>query len=315
MGINKNILKKQKICTQREVDYIRISITDKCNLRCIYCMPRKGVVWKSREEILSFEEITRLVKIMSLAGIKKVRITGGEPLVRRSVSTLISELWDIPEIEEVSLTTNGVLLPFMARELKDAGLSSLNISLDTLNREKFRKITRRDAFLQVIQGIERAKECGFSSIKINTLLMKGINDDEIIDFVKFGSEEKLVIRFIEFMKVTPLWNRNYYFPADRALKICKNAFHLQKVGHVGSGPAVYYRIGNDNLVGFIKTDECILLKLCLYEKEGIPLKDLLRSGKSDEVIFQVIGQRLRLKNQTNYRTWGNTCTYMYTVGG
>lgn len=255
MQSSKGISDKGKAHSYRRVDYLRISITDRCNLRCIYCMPQSGIDWKPREEILSFEEIYHLVKILTLCGIKKVRITGGEPLVRKGLINFISELSGIPEIEEVSLTTNGVLLPFTARELKNSNLHSLNISLDTLNREKFKRISGKDAFLQVMQGIELARECRFPSIKLNTLLIKGINDDEILDFVNFALEKKLVLRFIEFMKVTPLWSEDYYFPADEAVKRCQKTFQMQKVGHIGPGPAVYYRIGKSSLIGFIKTDE------------------------------------------------------------
>jgi len=319
---------KDELQRYRGVDYLRISITDRCNLRCIYCIPQKGVNWQPREEILSFEEIIRIVRILSLSGIKKLRITGGEPLVRKGLINFISELSRIPGIEEISLTTNGVLLPSMAEELRKSNLSSLNISLDTLKREKFERITGKDAFQQVIQGIEKVRGYGFSSIKINTLLMKGINDEEIIDFVNFALEKGFLLRFIEFMKVSPLWSERYYFPVDEAFKICKKSFNMQKVGHTGSGPAFYYRIGNSNLIGFIKTDEGIckrctklrltsegLLKLCLYENDGLALKSLLRGGKSDEEIKKAIDERLRVKGQINYRTWEGSSSYMYSIGG
>jgi cyclic pyranopterin phosphate synthase len=178
----------------------------------MYCMPSDGVALRAHEELLSFEEIVRLVELFSRMGVSKVRITGGEPLVRRGLPDLISALNEIDLIEEVSLTTNGLLLPEYSQQLKNAGLRGINISLDSLKREKFTRITGRNLLDEVLKGIEKATGVGFTPLKINVVLMKGVNEDEIIDFVLFAQSHGLIVRFIEFMKITPLWSKEYFLP-------------------------------------------------------------------------------------------------------
>jgi len=183
----------------RSINYLRISVTDRCNLRCIYCMPPEGVPQMPHSEILSYEEIRTVVRAAAELGINKVRLTGGEPLVRAELPKLVRMLSQIEGIEELSLTTNGVFLKKYALKLKQAGLSRVNVSLDTLKADKFRYITRVGELKTVLEGIEAAKEAGFKLVKINTVIMRGINDDEILDFAKMTYKEGCHVRFIEFM--------------------------------------------------------------------------------------------------------------------
>ncbi|NQS99974.1 MAG: radical SAM protein, partial [Candidatus Omnitrophica bacterium] len=203
-----------------KIDYLRISVTDRCNMRCIYCIPKAGIVRKSHGEILTLEEILRLVRIFASVGIKKIRLTGGEPLVRRGIVYLINSLVKIEGVEEVLLTTNGMLLPLYAQTLKSAGIKRVNISLDTLSRSTFQFITNRDYLNQVLAGIKQAKEAGLQPIKLNTVIMKGINENEITDFVEFALSAGLILRFIEFMPVTPLWREDYYIPIEAVKDVC-----------------------------------------------------------------------------------------------
>jgi cyclic pyranopterin phosphate synthase len=291
-------------------------------------MPESRIPLRVHDDLLTFEEIVRLVKILTVFGVRKVRITGGEPLMRRGVTDLIATLVRIPLIEEVCLTTNGILFPLFARDLKESGLRRINISLDTLQRDKFLRITGKDLFDQVIRGINNAQEYGYSPIKINMVVMKGINDDEILDFVNFSMSHGLILRFIEFMRITPLWNEDYYLPIKDVIDMCESEFKMERVGNKDAGPAVNYRIGDDGLLGFIKTDEnrcreCkrlrILstgeLKVCLYESEEVSLRDILRNGASDETVRDLIGKRLDIKARSTYRDFDNRKFYMFSIGG
>ena len=182
---------------QRQIDYLRLSVTDLCNLRCQYCMPVGGVPKLEKSKILGFEEIVRLVRILSDLGIRRVRLTGGEPLVRKEIPNLVRELKKIPLLQEVLMTTNGILLKPLAQELKKAGLKKINIHLDTLSPEKFKTITRWGELQNVLDGIEEAKKAGFHTIKLNAVIQKGINDDEVEDLLRFATENRLILRLIE----------------------------------------------------------------------------------------------------------------------
>lgn len=312
---------------KRDVDTLRISVTDRCNLRCNYCMPAEGIEPMSHDKILTFEEIIRLSRIFAGLGIKKIRITGGEPLVRKDIIKLIEQLVDISGIEEVALTTNGIYLSRFAAGLKEAGINRINISLDTLRQDKFKAVTGSEYFYEVLNGIKRAKELGFSPIKINTVVMRGINDNEIMDFMGFSLKEGLILRFIEFMKVTPLWNEDYFMPIEEVKNIVCNGFDLEKTEYPGSGPAQYYKACG-GIVGFIKTDEnncqrCNRLritstgelKLCLYETGNFSLNGLLRNGSSDDKIRDIISAKLCLKEEVDYRIWEWGKVYMSVLGG
>lgn len=312
---------------ERLIDTLRISVTDRCNLRCNYCMPALGIEPVSHQNVLAFEEMTRLSRIFVSLGIKRIRLTGGEPLVRKGIIGLIESIVDIPGIQEVMLTTNGIFLPAYAAEIKEAGIKRINVSLDTLRQDRFEQISGSDNILAVLEGIEKAKNLGFSPLKINTVIMRGINDDEILDFVDFALEKNIVLRFIEFMKVTPLWNEEHFMAIEEVKNMVGKSFGLEKAEYQGSGPAQYYKV-NNGVVGFIKTDELNCrrcnrlrltstgeLKLCLYEAGGFSLNELLRSSASDEEIRRLIAVRLGLKEAVDYRKWESGRVYMSALGG
>src|SRR5436190_16786890 len=197
-------------------DNLRISVTDRCNIRCFYCMPETGVHFVERSEILDFEEIERFVRVAVGLGIRKLRVTGGEPLVRRDLPVLIRRLANIPGIRDLALTTNGVLLPQFAEPLYEAGLRRLNIHLDTLDRARFLKITRRDDLDKVLEGIELCREMGFGPIKINAVAVKGLTEADVVPLARFGRERDIEVRFIEFMPLDAqaLWDRSRVLLAD-----------------------------------------------------------------------------------------------------
>ena len=185
----------------RNIDYLRVSLTDRCNLRCLYCMPEEGIQKKCHDEILRFEEVGKIIKACASIGIKKVRFTGGEPLILKGIDKLIKNTSLIHGIEDISITTNGILLADMADELKNAGLKRVNISIDTLNKEKFKEITRLGDIGKVFSAIEKCMSIGLVPVKLNIVLMKGINDDEIGDFLKLTMDNPIQVRFIELMPI------------------------------------------------------------------------------------------------------------------
>jgi cyclic pyranopterin phosphate synthase len=191
----------------REINYLRVSITDRCNLHCVYCRPKEGISLQGHEDILRYEEIIRVVTLAVKLGLIKVRVTGGEPLVRRRCVDFLAELKKIDGLQDISLTTNGILLEEYAERIFDAGITRINISLDSLDKDKYFKITNGGNLATVLRGIIRAEEVGFSPIKINTVLIKGFNDDEAMDFAKLAAEKKFQIRFIELM---PMRKTNLY---------------------------------------------------------------------------------------------------------
>ncbi len=243
----------QKLIDQfgREIDYLRISITDRCNLRCRYCMPAEGIKTKDHSEILSFEEIIKIVKIGIKMGIKKVRLTGGEPLIRKDIEILVSKLSSLG-LEDISMTSNGVLLAAKADLLKKAGLNRVNISLDTLDREKFKKITRRDFLSEVLAGIKAAEAAGLKPVKINIVVMKGINDDELLDFVDLSIKEELHLRFIEYMPLGGEAEAEKFISCSEIKALIKEKFKLIPASISGNGPANYFKIkGAAGSIGFI----------------------------------------------------------------
>lgn len=290
-------------------------------------MPPSGVEVVPQPEILTFEEIARLVRIFAGLGIKKIRLTGGEPLVRPYLTDLIRMLAGIDGIEEISLTTNGILLSDHADELKKAGVNRLNISLDTLKEDRFAEITGCDLFYRALEGIERAKRAGLFPLKLNVVVVKGVNDDEILNFVNFSLSKGMIVRFIEFMKITPLWKEEHFMAIEEVKSVCERNFAMERAGYYGPGPAEYYKIG-DALIGFIKTDEkncrrCNRLrltaagelKLCLYETGSISLKEYLRSGMADEEIRDIISTSMDIKEFVRLKNWNSQSAYMSTIGG
>ncbi|MFP4198615.1 MAG: GTP 3',8-cyclase MoaA [Halanaerobium sp.] len=235
----------------RVIDYLRISITDRCNLRCRYCMPADGVENKSHQEILSYEDILKIVKFGKKLGIKKVRITGGEPLVRLGVEDFIAALNRL-DLEDISMTSNAVLLSKKAVRLKKAGLDRINISLDTLDSEKFKKITRRDNLTDVLQGIKAALKAGLDPVKLNVVLMKGLNDDELFDFVELSRKQKLNVRFIEYMPLGGEAEAEKFVSSREIKDLISQKFNLLPAVAKGNGPANYFKLeGAEGTIGFI----------------------------------------------------------------
>ena len=235
----------------RKIDYLRISVTDRCNLRCKYCMPEEGIEFKKHDDILKYEQIIKIVKIGKKLGIEKVRITGGEPLVRKDLSKLIKGL-NMLNLKDISITTNGVLFAEQAAALKKAGLDRVNLSIDTLKKDKYKKITRRDRFEDVISGIEAAFNFGFAPVKLNVVLMKGINDDELLDFARLIIDKPIHVRFIEYMPLGEEINGAVYYDMKKAKEKIEKEFKLENTEVTGNGPANYYKIsGSKGSIGFI----------------------------------------------------------------
>lgn len=246
----------------RNIDYLRISLTDRCNLRCIYCMPEEGVEKKSHRDILRFEQIIKIVKSASLLGIKKIRYTGGEPLVLKDICSLISETAKIEEIKDISITTNGILLEELAEELKNSGLTRVNISLDTLKEDKFKSVTRGGDLNKVLKGIQKCISIGLTPVKINTVLMKGINDDEISDFINLTRELPVEIRFIELMPIGQgeRLYRDGFISSDEILSRHPQLIPLESDK---SSTATLYKIKEaKGKVGFISPLSCKFCSQC-----------------------------------------------------
>jgi len=297
----------------RSHTYLRISITERCNLRCRYCMPPEGIELKVRNEILTFDEIERLANIFVKLGVRKIRVTGGEPLVRRDVEHLCERLAKIPMLETLAMSTNGILLEEKAEALLRAGITHLNISLDTLRPERFEHITIRNQFEATIRGIETALRVGFPSVKINTVVMKGFNDDELLDFVEFAKALSLNIRFIEYMPFFGNgWSEVRLMPYEAMKEIIRSKYSLIPVetGIGVPGPAKDFRIeGTNATIGFITTmtdhfcGDCNRLRLtadgklrnCLFSPEKFDLKRLLRSGATDDILEATIRMGVILK--------------------
>ncbi|MFQ5688727.1 MAG: GTP 3',8-cyclase MoaA [Gemmatimonadota bacterium] len=240
----------------RKITYLRISVTDKCNLRCRYCMPVEGLEWIPRQQILSYEEVSEIVRQMATIGLERVRITGGEPLVRRDLATLVGMLRPIPGVREISLSTNGVLLPEFADVLRAAGVGRINVSLDTLCRENFERVARRPArfFDATLDGLRAAEQAGFDPIKINCVVMRGLNDQEILDFVAITRARPWHVRFIELMPVgANLDLSDRFVSADEILGRIRDIETLTPVpGPPGNGPATYFRFpGAPGTIGVI----------------------------------------------------------------
>jgi GTP 3',8-cyclase len=291
---------------QRKIDYLRMSITDRCNLRCVYCMPKEGVPRLSHDQVLRYEEILRLTRIAIGMGITKLRITGGEPLVRRDVLYLCESISQVPGLESLSLTTNAVLLAQFAEDLYSAGIKRINISLDTLQPEKFARITRHDCFHQVWQGIERARQVGFDPIKLNVVVMRGVNDDEIEDLARLTIDHPFHVRFIECMpfQLPCEDGRKHYLAADEILDRLQQLGPLSPVSSRNSnGPARHYQLphakGKIGLISPISHHFCPTcnrlrvtadgkLRTCLFATQETDLQKPLREGASDAQMISII---------------------------
>jgi len=303
---------------KRRINYLRISVTDRCNLRCCYCMPEEGIPLISHEDILTYEEMLRVVRIFAAEGISKVRLTGGEPLVRKGMIDFISRLARIDAIKDLSLTTNGVLLKELAYDLKQAGLDRVNISLDSLRRERFCQITRKDDYERVWAGIEEALRVGLSPIKINMVAIRGINDDEIEAFARLTLYLPLTVRYIEYM---PAGNGKEW-SEESVLTIPQIQSRIEKVGRLipipqdqWDGPARRYRIegalGEIGLIGAVSEHFCRdcnrlrltsdgKIRLCLFSDEEIDVREILRRGGSDDELRERFHVALKTKPERHH---------------
>ncbi|MBI3939603.1 MAG: GTP 3',8-cyclase MoaA [Acidobacteria bacterium] len=291
---------------KRPVRDLRISVTDRCNYRCTYCMPRDEYTWIDRAKILSFEEIERIVRLFLLLGVDKIRLTGGEPLLRKDLEKLIGRLVSLDGLKDLSLTTNGASLAEKAEALAWAGLRRINVSLDTLSPEKFRQLTKRGNLQDVLSGIFAAQKAGLNPVKINAVILRGTNDDEIIDLVQFARQHGLEMRFIEYMDVgnANSWSLEKTVPKKEILQTVHSRFPLAEVGRRdGHAPAVDYRFldggGNIGIIGSVTEPFCSSctrarltadgrLVTCLFAQQGYDLKKPMRGGASDEWICEAI---------------------------
>ena len=298
----------------RRINYLRVSITDRCNLRCVYCTPPDGERRLRHRDILRYEELLRIVRIALKLGIKKIRLTGGEPFVRKGVQEFIPRLTSIKGLDDVSLTTNGVYLKENLEMLKAAGIKRINVSIDSLNRVKFKRITRFDYLTKVWEGIEKARDIGFYPIKLNVVIMKGINDNEVLDFGRLAIEHPYHIRFIECMPVGFESNSLAFIPNSEIEKTLVDKFGplIPVSPGQNDGPAERYRFdGGKGEIGLISPisnsfcQHCNRLRLtangmllpCLLSNIEVDIKDPLRRGCLDEELIEVFLKAVDLKPQ------------------
>ena len=329
----------------RPINYLRISVTDRCNLRCVYCMPSNGVQLLPRDKLLTYEEIVTIASAAAELGIKKIRLTGGEPLLRAGLSDLVAKLAKIKPIDDISLTTNGILLKELALELKQAGLKRVNVSLDSLRPGKFKRITRYNRLSEVLEGIETAKAVGLNPVKINVVAMRGINDDEILDFARKTVDKGWHVRFIELM---PFASENppechskkddeainlQFMPIDE-IKERLSTLGMLEPSHTmtGNGPAKYFNLpGASGTLGFISPISehfcfnCNRIRLtadgklrpCLLSDREIDLREPLRDINSTEKIRKAIIEAIQAKPRQHNLSQGKRPgkRFMSQVGG
>jgi GTP 3',8-cyclase len=318
-------------------DNLRISVTDRCNIRCFYCMPEDNMKYAPREEILSFEEIERFVHIAVSLGVTKIRVTGGEPLVRKDLPVLIGKLCAIPGVRDLALTTNGVLLDRHAHALYDAGLRRLNVHLDTLDRERFLKITRRDDLDKVLKGIDTAQRIGFGLIKINAVAVKNLVEPDIVPLMRYGRERGIEIRFIEFMPLDSqgLWTRENVLSADEIIQTLSREISplIEIRDRDPRAPATEYRfadgIGSVGFIASVTRPFCLncnrlrltsdgKLRYCLFAIEETDVRVLLRNGAPDAEIAATIRETVHKKwlgHEINTAKFVAPPRPMYAIGG
>ncbi|MBV8897859.1 MAG: GTP 3',8-cyclase MoaA [Acidobacteriaceae bacterium] len=315
---------------------LRISVTDRCNIRCFYCMPEEGAEFTPVRQLLSFGHITHFVEAVAPLGLRKIRLTGGEPLLRPRLPELIARLGEIGAIKDLALTTNAVLLAKHARNLYDAGLRRLNIHLDTLDGERFRTITRRDDLGRVLEGIETALSVGFTTIKLNAVAVKGLNEADIVPLVRFGRERGIEVRFIEFMPLDAqeLWSLERVLTADEMIAMLEAEFG--RLAPVPDGdpraPATEYQFADGHRVGFISSVSrpfclnCNRLRLtadgklryCLFAREETDVSELLAAGGSEQDIQNAVRETVWRKwigHEINQAGFQAPQRPMYSIGG
>src|SRR5579859_4889846 len=316
---------------------LRISVTDRCNIRCFYCMPESNVKFEPRENLLTFEEIERFVRVAVGLGVRKIRLTGGEPLVRKNLSTLIHKLSSIEGIEDLALTTNGVLLAEQAEELYCAGLRRINVHLDTLHRDRFLQITRRDELNRVLEGIEVCQRLGFGPIKINAVAVKNLVEPDIVPLARFGRERGIEVRYIEFMPLDAqgIWERDRVLLADDVLAmLAREIGPLEEVlDSDPRAPATEYRfadgIGRVGFIASVSRPFCLNcnrvrltadgnLRYCLFAIEETDVRSLLRGGAPDGAIADAVRSSVAGKwigHEINSQQFVPPPRPMYSIGG
>lgn len=296
----------------RRVHYLRVSVTDRCNYRCTYCMPAEGVAVVPRDELLRFDEIARLVRLFVELGVRKVRLTGGEPLVRRDVVELVAMLAQVPGVDDLAMTTNGHLLPELARPLREAGLQRLNVSVDTLDAANFARVTRLGSLAQVMAGLDAADAAGFRHTKLNAVVQRGANDHELVALADFASARGYILRLIEHMPIgtDEAWTPASFVSLEEMRQTLQSAWELQPDGEPdlpGGGPARYWRgVRRDTgaslrlgLIGAVSEGFCAscnrvrlsaqgTLRECLSTAGALSLRDLMRAGADDDTLRQAI---------------------------
>lgn len=313
----------------RNINYLRISLTDRCNLRCIYCMPEEGVDKKSHEDVLRFEEILKIVEVSATLGVKKIRYTGGEPLILRGIEELIEKTSKVEGIEDIAITTNGILLEELADRLKNAGLKRVNISLDTLDEDKFNKITRGGDLNKVLKAIQKCIDIGLAPVKVNTVLMRGINDDEIGDFINLTRELPVEIRFIELMPIGEgegLYSKSF-MPSSEVLEKFPDLIPLEE--NRNSTASLYKIAGARGKVGFISPLSCKFcsncnrirltsmgtIKPCLHSSSELNIKEYI----DDEILFEEILKEAIYNKPSQHSMEldrrSNSNKMMYQIGG
>ncbi|XP_076620506.1 molybdenum cofactor synthesis 1 isoform X2 [Colletes latitarsis] len=299
----------------RHHTYLRISVTERCNLRCLYCMPAEGVKLTKNDNILTIEEIIKVAELFVKEGVCKIRLTGGEPTVRKDIVDIIAGLKQLPGLKQVAITTNGLTLPRLLPSLQRAGLDAINISLDTLKENRFEQFTRRKGWPRVIAAIDLAIQLGYNPTKINCVVMKGFNDNELIDFVNLTKERPVDVRFIEYMPFQGnKWNENKMVSFDTMKKAIRDTYpELRRLPNEYNDTSKAYHVpGFVGQIGFITSmsehfcSSCNRLritadgnlKVCLFEGKGeVSLRDALRSGASDDVLKEMIGTAVRRKKK------------------
>lgn len=312
----------------RPIEYLRVSVTDKCNLRCVYCMPEGGLPWLQRDEILSYEEIARVVEAAASVGVRSIRLTGGEPLLRRHLDRLVAMIASTNGIEDIALSTNGLLLEEQIDALAAAGLTRVNISLDTLRADRFESIARRPGLDRVMRAIEVALERGLAPVKINCVVMRGRNDDELLGFAELSRRLPVAIRFIETMPVVEYAQaqREEYVSADELLEQLRSIGDLQPVqGPRGNGPARYFAFpdaaGTIGVITPMSHDYCNLcnrirltadgrLRLCLFGDHHIDLRTPLRAGATREDLCAVLERSMLIKPERHHLRLGEPASRM-----
>lgn len=312
----------------RPITYLRISVTDKCNLRCVYCMPERGLDWLPKSGILSYEEIAAIVRAAAAAGVRSIRLSGGEPLIRRDLHRLVEEIALIEGIEDIALSTNALLLEERIARLKSAGLNRVNVSLDTLRPDRFQQIARRPGLDRVLAGIDAAIAYGLEPVKVNVVVMRGQNDDEIADFAEWTKRVPVFVRFIEVMPVHENvgLQRDTYISSDEILERVAALGELRaSSGPGGNGPARYFAFeGAAGAVGVISPlshDYCERcnrvrltadgrLRLCLFGDQHVDLRAAVRSGATTEDLAELLRSAMLIKPERHHLRLGETSSRM-----